>query len=283
MEFFDDDTPIRTVIRSAGRQAKLLRQQALTVTQKGPGDFVTNVDQTLDRQLAAAFAAQFPEDGIITEENGDSRAQFHAPVPRLWCIDPIDGTGDFIAGRPDYAVMVGVLQKAQPIAGWIYAPEYDVMYYGGDSWGLWQQPGEAAGVPLKPVEPLIAANSPMILGDRDYQNFGATINKVLPDLKFAFSQGSFGLKVMNVILGQAGLYLYLNGRVKVWDTVGPLALAQAAGLVCCDLAGNPLSYAPNAMNLESLAHEQSIVVGWASYVEKLMPLIRQAIAKSGQI
>jgi 3'(2'), 5'-bisphosphate nucleotidase len=276
MQFFDD-TQIRAVIRSAGQQAKHLRSEELTVSQKGPGDFVTNVDQALDRQLAAAFAAQFPQDGIITEENVDSRQQFQADVPRLWCIDPIDGTGDYIAGRPDYAVMVGVLQKGQPIAGWVYAPESDLMSYGGPEWGLWQQLGPSEGVPLVPTAPAIEQNQPLILGDRDYQNFGPTITQALPDLKFAFSQGSFGLKVVNVILGQAGLYLYLNGRVKIWDTVGPLALAQTAGLVCCDLAGNPLSYAPDAMDLESLAHQQSIVVGWASYVEKLLPIIRHAI------
>ena len=277
MNFFADDTQIRAVIRSAGQQAKYMRSEELTISQKGPGDFVTNADQLLDRQLATAFAAQFPQDGIITEENIDSRQQFQADVPRLWCIDPIDGTGDFIAGRPDYAVMVGVLQHEQPIAGWIYAPESDSMYYGGATWGLWQQVGESEAVPLIPAEPEMAENRPLILGDRDYQNFGATIAYSIPEIKFAFSQGSFGLKVMNVILGQAGLYLYLNGRVKVWDTVGPLALAHTAGLVCCDLAGNPLSYAPDAMNLESLAHQQSIVVGWASYVEKLLPIIRNAI------
>jgi 3'(2'), 5'-bisphosphate nucleotidase len=274
---FADDTHIRAVIRSAGQQAKYLRSKELTISHKGPEDFVTNVDQALDRQLAAAFTAQFPQDGIITEEDVDSCQQFQADVPRLWCIDPIDGTGDFIAGRPDYAVMVGVLQNAQPVAGWIYAPEYDLMYYGSTTWGLWQQAGESEPMPLIPASPETAENRPLILGDRDYQNFGAAIANSIPEIKFAFSQGSFGLKVMNVILGQAGLYLYLNGRVKVWDTVGPLALAQTAGLVCCDLAGNPLSYAPNAMNLESLAHQQSIVVGWASYVEKLLPTIRHTI------
>ncbi len=277
MTLFADDTLIRAVMRSAGQQAKYLRSKELTISQKGPGDFVTNVDQALDSQLAAAFATQFPLDGIITEENVDSCQQFQADVPRLWCIDPIDGTGDFIAGRPDYAVMVGVLQNEQPIAGWIYAPEYDLMYYGGAAWGLWQQAGESEAIPLLPTEPGIDQNCPMILGDRDYQNFGVAITHLMPEIKFAFSQGSFGLKVMNVILGQAGLYVYLNGRVKLWDTVGPLALAQTAGLICCDLAGNPLSYAPDAMNLESLAHQQSIVVGWASYVEKLLPTIRHAI------
>lgn len=277
---YNRDTQIRSLIRGCGQQAKQMAAQGLEISEKAPADFVTNVDQLLDRQLSDKFAQFFPQDGVITEENAESREQFRLGKPRLWCIDPIDGTEDFIHGRPDYAVMVGLLEENQPVSGWIYAPEQDVMYYGGSGQGLWQTIADSAPHQLWPSKP--KPPSPdhfrLIVGNKDRENFGEAISQSIPEVEFVYSLGSFGLKVMNVIVGQAGLYLYLNGRVKVWDTVAPLALAKVAGLVCCDLDGNELSYSDDAIDLETLAHQQSIVVGWASYVESLLPKMRKAIA-----
>ena len=255
-----------------------MAKEGLQVFQKGPGDFVTNVDQMLDLQLTAEFSTLFPDDGVITEENAPSRERFQENYSRLWCIDPLDGTDDFIHRQKDYAVMVGLLENESPIAGWIYAPESDMTYFGGKDLGLWQAIADLTPELIAIGEPKSSDEQTVIIGIKDRQNFGDAIAHKVPEIKFGFSQGSFGLKVMNVILGHAGMYVYLNGRVKIWDTVGPLALAKTAGLVCCDLDGNPISYAPNAMDLETLAHQQSIVIGWASYIESLLPRMRTAIA-----
>jgi len=75
---------------------------------------------------------------VISEENIASRTGFQGDYGRLWMIDPLDGTEAFIHGKAEYAVMVGLLQREQPIAGWVYAPVPDRMYYGGASWGLFQ-------------------------------------------------------------------------------------------------------------------------------------------------
>jgi 3'(2'), 5'-bisphosphate nucleotidase len=82
---------------------------------------------------------------------------------------------------------------------------------------------------------------------------------------------------MEVLLGRAGLYIYLNGRVKVWDTAGPLALAKAAGLVCCDLQGRPLRWTPDAVEPDTLAHTQAIAIGWPNYIDPLLDQVRQAV------
>ncbi|MEM1292054.1 MAG: inositol monophosphatase family protein, partial [Cyanobacteria bacterium P01_H01_bin.162] len=104
----------------------------------------------------------------------------------------------------------------------------------------------------------------------------AAITQRLPHLVFN-SLGSFGLKVLEVIKGQAGLYVYLNGRVKLWDTTGPLALAEAAGLVCCDLDGQPIRFDPNSVYPQSLIHRQPMIIGWPAYVEQYRPALREAV------
>jgi 3'(2'), 5'-bisphosphate nucleotidase len=115
------------------------------------------------------------------------------------------------------------------------------------------------------------------MGYKDQRRYGQAINQLIPGAQFD-SIGSFGLKVMRVICGQAGLYVYLNGRVKLWDTTGPLALAKIAGLVCCDLDGKPLEFKADALDSQTLAHRQPIVIGWANYVEALRSRLQQAVA-----
>lgn len=281
------DAQIRRAIRSCGQHAKHLAAQHFEVSEKGPDDFVTSVDHALDRELTHQFTTLFPQDRIISEENPASR-QYFQNDGRLWCIDPLDGTKDFIQGDRNYAVLVGLLEKERAVSGWIYAPEYDVMYHGNRDAGFWRTQGDAPPELLKPMArseevPSNASlsNKPrVIIGDIDLKNFGSILSQAIPEIEFVHSPGSFGLKAINVALGQADVYVYFNKRVKVWDTVASIALAQAAGLVCCDIEGQPISYAPDQINLETLAHQQSIVIGWASYVESLLPRMRSAMWSS---
>jgi len=265
-------------VRQAGQQAEQLSQHQFQISQKGPDDFVTSVDQALDRQLSAQFATWFPQDGIVTEENPQSTQAFHAGYSRLWVIDPIDGTDDFIQGKPAYAVMIGLLQNYHPVAGWVYAPVPDQMYFGGPGWGLFHAVKGETPQELIPQEPAQPSDDfcPILIGYKDQLRYGDTICQAIPEAQFD-TLGSFGLKVLEVIQGRAGLYLYLNGRVKLWDTTGPLALAQAAGLTCCDLAGQPIGFTPDVIAPDTLTHNQPILVGWPRYVELLQPRLAAVI------
>ncbi len=264
------------VVRQKGLQVRELARSQFEVAQKGPNDYVTSIDRALDEQLGTAFREIFPEDGVITEENAASRRLFHAQLPRLWCIDPLDGTDDLIQGRGNYAVMVGLLQQDQPVAGWVYAPAMDRLYFGSQGEGVFQTQGDGNPQRIEAKAPPATLGYRMVIGDKDRSNFGDAIASFIPQIQF-YNLGSFGLKVMEVVQGKAGVYLYLNQRVKVWDTVGPIAIAQAAGLVCCDLDGNPISFKPDAIEPETLAHYQPILVGWEEYVDAVRLKLKLAV------
>jgi 3'(2'), 5'-bisphosphate nucleotidase len=272
----EENNVILEALLRSGRRARQAATVNFEVFEKGYEDYVTTVDRDLDRELAAAFACQFPHDGIVTEENQKSAAEYRADYERLWFIDPIDGTEDFINRGQNYSVMVGLLMNERPQAGWVYAPAQAHLCWGGQQWGLWQQDASGQTLPLLPQPQSLGDSSTMLLGDRDQQRFGAAIAAYLPELQFQ-SIGSFGLKVLEVIKGKAGLYVYLNGRVKLWDTTGPLALAETAGLVCCDLDGHPIRFDTNSIYPKTLIHRQPLVIGWPAYVDQFLPALRRAV------
>lgn len=79
---------------------------------------------------------------------------------------------------------------------------------------------------------------------------------------------------MEVVQARASAYIYLNRRVKLWDTVGPLAIAKAAGIICCDLDGREIGFGYDDINPETLTHHQVIIIGWQNFIAKY----REAIA-----
>ncbi len=268
---------IRWLLTDCGKQARKLALGAFQIYEKGVEDYVTDVDRTLDQRISQGLSALFPQDGVISEENASSRQLFTQSSSRLWLVDPIDGTDDFIHGLLHYSVMLGLLEGGQPRAGWVYAPMFERFYFGGDGLGLFQAEGDRPPTALIPTQPPLSPDHcPILIGTKDVRRFGESILQLIPEAQFNCI-GSFGLKVLEVIQGRAGLYVYGNRRVKLWDTAGPLALAQMAGLVCCDLAGDPLRFTPDAVDIETLAHQQTIVVGWPHYVEALRSRLQQAI------
>lgn len=269
-------TEICQFIREIGQKAIHLRELGFQVDEKGFDDYVTNVDCELDHLLSQRFQGWFPNDGVISEENTRSLELWQQKLKvnqKFWFIDPIDGTDDFIHGREFYSVMVGALDSFQPVLGWVYAPKSDRLYFGGTAInGLFIATNGNVPEVLYPHEPIGASRDRVIVSKKDDLAYGNAIRAAVPNVEF-YSLGSFGLKVMEVVQGRASAYIYLNRRVKLWDTVGPLAIARAAGLICCDLEGREIGFGYDDINPEKLTHNQLIVIGWSKFIDEYLDAI----------
>jgi len=272
----ETQTKIYQFIREAGQKAIALRASGFQVDEKGFDDYVTDVDRELDVLLSKQFQAWFPDDIVISEENSRSQEIWRKESQinkKFWFIDPIDGTDDFIHDREFYSVMVGVLEAFQPVLGWVYAPKSDRLYFGGSAInGLYTVTNGNVPEVLYPHQPLGRNCDRIIVSKKDDLAYGQAIRAAVPNVEF-YSLGSFGLKVMEVVEGRASAYIYLNRRVKLWDTVGPLAIARAAGLVCCDLQGREIGFGYDDINPENLTHNQLIVIGWQNFIDEYLEAI----------
>jgi myo-inositol-1(or 4)-monophosphatase len=118
----------QAIAREAGELALRYRAapDTLDIALKGPQDFVTEADRALERLIAERLRASFPGDAILGEEYGASRPLNEASV--IWAVDPIDGTANFAAGRPDWCVSVGALVGGSPTIGVIHQPVIGDLY-----------------------------------------------------------------------------------------------------------------------------------------------------------
>ena len=104
---------------------------AADVSEKSPGEMVTTVDRQAEAFLVEGLGRLTPKVPVIAEESA-----FHRPAilellkapEAVWLVDPLDGTSGFVAGSPDHAVMVALVQSGETVASVIYQPQHDRMF-----------------------------------------------------------------------------------------------------------------------------------------------------------
>lgn len=92
-------------------------RRGVTPGQKADGSVVTEADVEVERMLSAALASQRPSDAVLGEELGAV-----GDAPRRWILDPIDGTMNFVAGRPDWGVHIALESDGEVVVGVVTRP-----------------------------------------------------------------------------------------------------------------------------------------------------------------
>jgi 3'(2'), 5'-bisphosphate nucleotidase len=247
----------------ARRAGRLLRADyapaTLTVDRKAYGEPVTEADRAASRLVLSGLAAAFPDDARLSEEDAD----LTAPLARgrCWVIDPLDGTQEFVDGRDDWVVMIGLLVDAAPVLGVVYHPALDQTYRGGPDLGLERlDRGAAHGTALRmPAPPADLARLRMV-ASRSHRSARLEAAKAALGIIEDTPCGSVGLKVTRLASGDFDLYVHPSSGLKVWDTCAPEALVLAAGGRVTDLHGDPLGYAGNVLHGRGLIAAHADVI-----------------------
>jgi myo-inositol-1(or 4)-monophosphatase len=127
----DLDT-IERGIEAAARVLEKYTPGAVEAKRKGGGDPVTAADLELDAALRSILPG--PGDGILTEETTDDLSRLSAS--RVWIVDPLDGTKEFVSGIPEWCVSIGLVEDGVPVAGGILNPAAGHRIVGSDRSGV---------------------------------------------------------------------------------------------------------------------------------------------------
>lgn len=111
--------------RKAGRYAKKRKGSIKSITFKGSINLVTDVDKSCENIIISGIKKDFPSHGILSEESNPTTNS----SPYKWIIDPLDGTTNYSKGLPIYSVSVALEYRGRIIAGAVYDPERDEMFY----------------------------------------------------------------------------------------------------------------------------------------------------------
>jgi 3'(2'), 5'-bisphosphate nucleotidase len=172
--------------------------------------------------LMEALAKARPADAVLSEEGVDNPVRLSSP--RVWIVDPLDGTREFSElDRDDWAVHVALWQDGELIAGAVALPAQ----------GVTLATPTVAAPPEGPQAPrvVVSRTRPPAVALQVRDALGGTLVEM----------GSAGAKVAAVVQGRADVYVHAGGQYE-WDSAAPVAVARAAGLYTSRIDGSPLLY-----------------------------------------
>jgi len=220
--------------REAGAIA-LQMQGGIEAIKKADGSPVTPGDLAADAIVRQHLTLNFPADAILSEEEADSAERLSNR--RLWIIDPIDGTKDYVAGSHEWAVQVALAVDGTLALGVLDLPAEGVCLVGVPGHGAWVL--DAQGQRPLAIDP---ANLDVLITSQSQRNREAVakVSAALPEFTSLYAT-SVGVKIWRMISGHAGLYVHPRPLAE-WDAAAPAAVLLAVGGNVTDLAGAALRF-----------------------------------------
>ncbi|HYX30063.1 MAG TPA: 3'(2'),5'-bisphosphate nucleotidase CysQ [Pyrinomonadaceae bacterium] len=232
---------------------------------------VTAADREANDLIVHRLLTEFPDDGILAEESKDTERRLEKD--RVWLIDPMDGTKNFIQRDDDFAVQIGLAVKSEVVAGVVYQPARDILYRaarGGDSW-IETRGNSARRMSVSARTDLCEM---VLASSRSHRS--PRMERVVGTFGFKHEvrRGSVGVKIGLITEQQADIYLHLSPSTKQWDTCAPQIILEEAGGRLTDLFGQPLRY--NDVRIDN--RNGIVATNGAAHemvIEKLKPLLRE--------
>lgn len=214
-------------MRDAAHAELLPRFSAVTRHVKTDGSIVTEADHAMQQRMQRELVAQWPGYAFLGEEMaGDEQERLTRKTDRgLWCLDPLDGTSNFAAGIPFFAVSLALLLDGRPVLGLVYDPVRDECFMARRGEGAWinDTPLGASALPPAELKRAIACV--------DFKRLEKPLAGSLGAQPPYGSQRNFGSSSLEWgWLADGRFHLYLHGGQKLWDyAAGWLILSEAGG------------------------------------------------------
>jgi myo-inositol-1(or 4)-monophosphatase len=195
---------------------------------KAGHDPVTEADRAVDAVLRQALLRE--GEGWLSEESADDLSRLDKS--RVWVVDPLDGTREFVMGLPEFCVSIGFVENGRPVAGGIYNPATRETVIGSiDSGVLYNgKPAHPSQRASLPGALILASRSEVKRGE--WQQFQGGDFQVRP-------MGSVAYKLALVAAGVADITFTLTPKNE-WDVAAGAALVASAGGFVATLDNTPL-------------------------------------------
>jgi 3'(2'), 5'-bisphosphate nucleotidase len=235
----------RELAREAAALVRRFSQQPMAVKHKAGGEPVTEADLAANTLIVSRLAQEFPGDAVLSEELPDDGSRLGSR--RVWMVDPIDGTRDFIRGQTGYVVMIGLCLDGRPVLGVVAHPSTGAVWSGVVGQAAWREQPGGTRTPVQ-TSPLAEPPGVRIVVSQSRRSPQIDAFRRALGVTDEMTVGSVGLKVALVAQGERDLYLYPGEQTKLWDTCGPEAILIAAGGRMSDMDGRPLDYSKADLN-----------------------------------
>ncbi|OGT59573.1 MAG: inositol monophosphatase [Gammaproteobacteria bacterium RIFCSPHIGHO2_12_FULL_45_12] len=212
------------------------RLDTLKIAEKGPNDFVTDVDQKIERDIISLIHKAYPSHSILGEESGETEGDDYQ-----WIIDPIDGTRNFIHGLPHFAVSIAIAYQNKIEHAVIYDPMRQELFTATRGKGANLNNRRIRVSPRKNMEDcLFGTGFAFRHTNKENPVPGKILQSILPICGDIRRAGAATLDLAYVASGRLDGFWEMG--LKRWDIAAGILLVKEAGGLICDPQGGESYY-----------------------------------------
>jgi len=215
---------IEAIAKVAATAIMQIYKKDFIVEYKDDNSPLTEADLKANEIICSSLKKLYPQIPIISEENKQIKYEIRKNWDYYWCIDPIDGTKEFVKKNDEFTVNIALIYQNRPVLGVVYAPAIDEMYIAKEGEGAFKN---GKRLPLKENkardERLFVVSSKSHLSQETQEFINALDTKKIEQV----SKGS-SLKLCMVAEGEADIYPRLAPTME-WDTAAADAIVREAG------------------------------------------------------
>ena len=228
-------SPAMNVMRAAVEKAgRALRRdfgevENLQVSRKGPGDFVSQADLKAEKILFEELSEARPGYGFLMEERGVVEG---SDATHRWIIDPLDGTSNFLHGIPHFAISVALERDGTLVAGIVYNPITDEMFYGERGQGAYGPSGRLRVSGRQDLADAVISTRFAYKSADGFKDAAPEIEKLVRKVGGLRNFGSAALDLAYVAAGRFDGYVEMG--LEAWDLAAGIVLVREAGGLVSD-------------------------------------------------
>ncbi len=214
-------------VREVGRTEVMPRYLKVAHARKDDGSLFTEADLAAQQALIARLQAIAPCPVLGEEMDDDTHKRlWDEGRDGLWCVDPIDGTTNFVSGMPFFAMSIAFMKQGRPVLGVVYDPQADECFHAEAGQGAFL---DGCQLPLKTAPKQLNRS----IAGVDFKRIPRALAGRLAASHPYSSQRNLGASTLDWCYLAAGrLHIYLHGGQKLWDyAAGALILEEAGGCV----------------------------------------------------
>jgi myo-inositol-1(or 4)-monophosphatase len=204
--------------------------EVLSAEVKSPGDYVTEVDRAAERAAVRLLNEGAPDIPVLAEESGGVVSE------RMWVVDPIDGTTNFVRGFPVVGVSVALIEGGRPVVGAVNAPLLGAWWSAAEGHGARDHAGRPLVVSTHPGAGVVATGFPFRRKERLPRYFDV-FERALTRFEDLRRAGAASLDLAYVGAGAFDGFFELG--LGIWDIAAGALLVREAGGVVSDWKGDP--------------------------------------------
>lgn len=207
----------------------LKRPDMIKIAEKRPNDFVTEVDEKVEREIIHHIKKAYPNHHILAEESGEISGL--EDTEYQWVIDPIDGTRNFIHGFPHYAISIAIMHKGRVEHGLIYDPNRQEYFTASRGKGAMLNDRRIRVSTRKTLEDcLLGTGFAYRHSNPENPAPGKMLGALMPNCGDIRRAGAATLDMAYVACGR--LDGFWESGLKIWDiAAGTLLIKEAGGIV----------------------------------------------------